>query len=202
MTSDDAIERDLLDYYAHELTSRADRPLGDERTHHVRLLTDELSRISPSTVLEIGCGAGRDGVILAASGATYIGTDLSPEAVRICRERGLDAREASATDLPLPDASVDAVWSMSTLMHLTDAQLTVAVAEIARVVKPGGIVEVGLWGHEPALASFDSSGRYFNRRTDDGLRAALAPIGDLEALETWDHGDDGHRYQWARIRRS
>lgn len=196
------ITESLLDFYAHEMTSRADRPLRGERLRHVQAFADELRSRAPCTVLEIGCGAGRDGVILAASGASYLGTDLSPEAVRICRERGLEAVVASATDLPLPDASVDAVWSMSTLMHLTDDQYAAALAEIARVTTPGGVVELGVWGHEAALAGYDEHGRFFNRRTDDSLRESLTAIGTLEAFDTWDHGDDGHRYQWARIRRS
>lgn len=196
------IERQLLAYYADEMAERASRPLEAGRLQHVRAFADLLRAAGAATVLEIGCGAGRDGTILAGSGASYLGTDISPEAVRISREQGLEARVASATDLPLPDGSVDAVWSMSTLMHLTDRQFDAALAEIARVVSPGGIVELGVWGREPALASFDEHGRYFNRRTDKALREAVAAVGEVEAFDTWHHGEDGHRYQWARIRRT
>ncbi|WP_168217699.1 class I SAM-dependent methyltransferase [Occultella kanbiaonis] len=197
MSTPEEIAARLLQYYADEMAQRADRPLGQERTAHVEAFADDLT--PTDTVLEIGCGAGRDGVILAATGATYIGVDLSPEGVRICRELGLDARVANVTDLPFEDDSIDAAWSMSTLMHLTDDQFSGALTEIGRVVRSGGMVEVAVWGHEPPLASFDEHGRYFNRRSDGGLRAALSPLGEVEAFDTWDHWH-GHRYQWARVR--
>ncbi|WP_420112228.1 class I SAM-dependent methyltransferase [Pseudactinotalea sp.] len=189
----------LLRYYATEMQERADRPLGAERTARVTAFTADLA--DHDTVLEIGCGGGRDGRILATGRGRYLGVDLSPEGVAICRDLGLDAQVASATDLPFRDRSIDAVWSMSTLMHLTDDQFTTALAEIARVLRDGGVAAIGVWGHEPALASTDEHGRFFNRRTDADLRRALAHVGSVEEFETWYHDGTGHHYQWARVRR-
>lgn len=198
MTDADTADQ-LLRYYAREMKQRVDRPLGPERTAHVHAFADALT--DSDTVLEIGCGAGRDGRILAAGRGRYVGIDLSPEGVAICRGLGLDARVASADELPFEDASVDAVWSMSTLMHLSDAAFSRSIEEIARVLRPGGVAAIGVWGREPAVASFDEHGRFFNRRTDADLRDALGRVGDIEVFETWDHGD-GHRYQWVRVRRA
>lgn len=197
--TEDQIRDRLIAYYAGEMADRRQRPLPRLRAERVADFARRLGEQLPASVLELGCGAGRDGVILAGSGAAYVGIDLSPAAVEICRERGLDAREASATALPLAEDSVDAVWSMSTLMHLTDDQQRQAIAEVARVVRPGGLVEIGVWGHDSGLTGPDSGGRHFNRRTDGGLRTLLAPLGTLEAFETWDHQGE-HHYQWARLR--
>ncbi|GAB2979442.1 class I SAM-dependent methyltransferase [Actinotalea caeni] len=196
--ADPLVAERMLAYYAGEMRTRADRPLGAERTARVQAFADALTEAD--TVLEVGCGAGRDGRVLAAGRGRYLGIDLSPEGVAICRTLGLDARVASATALPVADASVDAVWSMSTLMHLDPAAFEQALAEIARVLRPGGVAAVGVWGHEPALAGFDEHGRFFDRRTDAGLRAALERVGAVEVFETWGH-DGGHRYQWALVRR-
>lgn len=197
-SSEAAIRDRLLAHYATEMAERRDRPLTPDRDRCVRRFAAWLRARLPVRVLEVGCGAGRDGALLHATGADYLGVDLSPEAVAICRDRGLHAVEADATDLPVEDDSVDAVWSMSTLMHLTDAQQAQALREIARVARPGGIVEIGVWGHDVGLAGDDAAGRHFNRRSDDGLRAALAPVGELVAFETWEH-DGEHHYQWVRI---
>jgi SAM-dependent methyltransferase len=150
-------------------------------------------------VLEVGCGAGRDGLVLADGGCAYTGIDLSPAAVRICREQGLHALEASATDLPLADASFDAAWSMSTLMHLPGSGFDEAIGELGRVMKPGGPVAIGVWGHTRSGERTKPDGRYFRHRSDEELQAALRVLGEVVAFETWDWFDDGGHYQFARV---
>lgn len=100
------------------MKDRADRALGDNRTDRVRTFTEHLCANQARTLLEVGCGAGRDGLILSESGCAYTGIDLSPVAVQTCRDKGLNAVEASAIDLPFGHNSFNAAWSMSTLMHL------------------------------------------------------------------------------------
>ena len=82
------------------MKDRADRALGDNRTDRVRTFTEHLCANQARTLLEVGCGAGRDGLILSESGCAYTGIDLSPVAVQTCRDKGLNAVEASAIDLP------------------------------------------------------------------------------------------------------
>jgi SAM-dependent methyltransferase len=151
------------------------------------------------SVVEVGCGAGRDGKVLSSSGLAYQGLDLSPASVAICRELGLEAQEGSALDLPFAADEFDAGWSMSTLMHLTGDGLTTALAELKRVIRPGGLLEVGVWGGDEDREWTDAHGRYFQSRTDRRLRAMLAEVGQVVAFETWSPFDDGGHYQWARV---
>jgi SAM-dependent methyltransferase len=93
------------------------------------------------TVLDYGCGAGADAVLLAARGARVIGVDISPELIEIARKRAaaygfkVDFSAASAYDTGLPIASVDLVFSHAILHHL---DLLAARCETRRVLKPGG----------------------------------------------------------------
>ena len=193
------IEDQLRAYYDREMVERALRPLAGEREAHlaefVRLCRSE----GLASVVEVGCGAGRDGKVLSASGLAYRGLDLSAAAVAICRELGLDAREGSALDLPFAEDEFDAGWSMSTLMHLPGDGLTTALAELRRVLRPGGLLEVGVWGGDEDREWTDEHGRYFRSRTDDGLRSLLAEVGEVVAFDTWSRFDDGGHYQWARV---
>jgi SAM-dependent methyltransferase len=204
----EARRANLLAYYDAEAADRARRPIPPWRTaaqqEFLALLTEERW----STVLEVGCGPGRDGAAITAAGFTYTGADLSPGMVEVARAAGLDAHVASATDLPFGDHAFDAVWSMSTLMHLDDTELEAALSEIARVLVPGGLFAVGMWGAAEltvdSLAEPDQDygpPRYFHRRTDAMVRERLGRLGEIESWWTRPSSPgSSHRYQYAVVR--
>ena len=100
-------------------------------------------------VLEVGCGTGRLAAALGErAGADVTAVDASPAMVERARALGVDARAARAEALPFPDASFDAVV-MRMVVHLVDRPA--ALAEAARVLRPGGTLAVAT--EEPA--SFD-----------------------------------------------
>lgn len=134
------------------------------------LLSRALLRFLPRTprrVLDLGCGTG--GMLDCLhqqygssstggdTGAEIIGLDLEPVALHFSRQRGHRFLvQASATALPFPDNSFDAVVALDVLEHIPDHQS--AAREIARVLAPGGMVFVtvpayqSLWsGHDVAL---------------------------------------------------
>jgi SAM-dependent methyltransferase len=193
------IRDQLRAFYDTEMHARAERPLGPDREQHLAGFIDECGRRALRRVLEVGCGAGRDGTAIREAGLDYHGVDLSPVAVEICRRLGLDAVEGLATDLPFEDASFDAAWTMSTLMHLELDEMIDALTELRRVVRPGGMVEIGVWGHTTDGVRMADDGRYFRHCTDEGLQVLLAEIGDLETFGTWDWFEEGGHYQWARV---
>ena len=195
----DEIEARHKAYYDGEMADRATRPLDPERVARRDVFVAHLHDVGATSVVEVGCGAGRDGVALAAAGLAYVGVDLSSSAVTVCRELGLEALEGSALDLPLADDSVDAAWSMSTLMHLPGDGMERALGEIRRVVRPGGVAEVGVWGGHDRPRT-DEHGRYFHGRSDDTLLALLREFGEVEDFATWFFLEDGAHYQWARLR--
>jgi SAM-dependent methyltransferase len=193
------VSQRLVDYYADELPLRASQAPPPERLACMeRFVTTCLGR-GLRTVLEVGCGAARDGVLLRDSGLTYDGVDLSPVGVAICRARGLQAQVASATALPFATSSFDSAWTMSTLMHLEGSDLDVAVTELGRVVRPGGVLEVGVWGSTRAGTRVDEHGRFFQQRTDSQIRTVLESVGRVQAFNTWEWYDNGGHYQWARV---
>jgi SAM-dependent methyltransferase len=195
----DPVQRRLRAFYDNEMPERAHRPLGADRERRLASFLDECAHRNVRSVLEVGCGAGRDGTQIQQAGLAYRGIDLSPVAVEICRDLGLDAREGTATRLPFRDSRFDAAWTMSTLMHLDGNGMEEALAELARVVRPGGLVEIGVWGSTDDRERVDGRDRYFRQRSDDSLRRLLSELGRLDAFETWDWHDDGDHYQWARM---
>lgn len=103
-----------------------------------------------ATVVDIGCGAGTD-LLLAArrvgGSGRAIGVDMT-EAMRQRAARGaaacgldhVEVRSGDATRLPIDDRSVDVVISNGVLNLVPEKER--AVAEIARILKPGGRVQI------------------------------------------------------------
>jgi SAM-dependent methyltransferase len=110
-------------------------------------------------ILDAGCGTGNNLRHLARHGRA-VGVDLSDDALRFCRSRGVAAAKAGLLALPFPDASFDCVTSFDVLYHRWVRDDRAAVAEMARVLRPGGVLLVrvpalrALWGaHDEAVLS-------------------------------------------------
>jgi ubiquinone/menaquinone biosynthesis C-methylase UbiE len=90
--------------------------------------------------LDAACGTGRHTAALVARGYKTIGIDQSPEMVALARQKAPNAefRIGYLENLPLADSSVDLAVCGLALTHLRD--LSVAIKELARVVRPGGRV--------------------------------------------------------------
>jgi ubiquinone/menaquinone biosynthesis C-methylase UbiE len=89
-------------------------------------------------VLECGAGTGLLLERIAAFARSARGIDLSPGMLEKARARGLEVREASVTAIPFADASFDVACSFKVLAHVPD--IARALAEMARVTRPGGVV--------------------------------------------------------------
>jgi SAM-dependent methyltransferase len=95
------------------------------------------------TCVEIGCGAGRLTMHLAAEFDQVIGVDVAEGMLDVAREHvraaNVNFRASNGIDLPVETASADAVLSTHVFQHLDSLELGEAnFAEIARVLRPGG----------------------------------------------------------------
>ncbi len=95
-------------------------------------------------VLDAACGEGYGSFLLAHAAARVTGVDISADAVAHARERyprdNLEFIHGSVTELPLPDASVDAIVSFETIEHL--AAQREMLAEFRRVLAPSGVLVI------------------------------------------------------------
>ena len=87
-------------------------------------------------VFEAGCGTGLLLREAAAVARQAVGLDLSRGMLGPARARGLKVVQGSLTAVPLPGASFDLVYSMKVLAHVPPIKQ--ALAELARLVRPGG----------------------------------------------------------------
>lgn len=97
-----------------------------------RAARDLFSHADARSALDIGCG---DGAFFASLGIPGVGLDISQEAVRQARTRGIDARihDVAGSSLPFPDDSFDAVILLDTLEHLYEPRsLLVEARRVSR----------------------------------------------------------------------
>jgi len=101
-------------------------------------------------LLDVPCGFGRHSIPLAVAGYRVVGVDRSQTLLEEARRRAGNSRRPKLTradyrDLPFADASFDAAVNLfSSLGYLGDEEDTKALAEIGRVLRPGGrlVIEI------------------------------------------------------------
>jgi SAM-dependent methyltransferase len=102
-----------------------------------------------SRVLDIACGSGNLAIPLARGAAEVTGVDIAPNLLEQARQRAAAENlkaafdEGDAEQLPYTDASFDVVVSMFGAMFAPRPELV--VAEMARVLKPGGLLAMANW---------------------------------------------------------
>ena len=103
-------------------------------------------------VLDVACGTGVVAVTAARRGANVSAIDLTPELLERARKNAsiagvtIDYSEGDAEALPYPDASFDVV--LSQFGHIFAPRPAVALAEMLRVLKPGGRIAFSTWPPE------------------------------------------------------
>ncbi len=136
------------------------------------LMTEVSARLpGRGRVLDLGCGPRDQAACFAFLGFDYVGVDYSADAADLL---------ADAHALPFADASFECVFSYAVLEHLHNPYL--ALAEIARVLRPGGCYIGTVSQGEP----FHSS--YFHH-TAWGMAALIESNDQLELLRLWPAND-------------
>jgi SAM-dependent methyltransferase len=117
--------------------------------HRVDLASRRIGRCSRLSVLDVGCGVGVTDEFLVGRVGELHGVDVSESAVACAAERNPAARYQSydGRTLPYGDASLDLAFAICVMHHVPPPEWPGFVAEMARVVRPGGLVAV--FEHNP-----------------------------------------------------
>jgi SAM-dependent methyltransferase len=105
------------------------------------VVADDVRRQAQGPLADLGSGPGHIASFLAAQGARTLALDLAPAMAAVARHKlGVPATAGSLTALPFADASLGGAVAFYCLIHLDDAGLDVAAAELARTIAPGGVL--------------------------------------------------------------
>jgi len=145
------------DPYTYILTSLKNRDLKEFWQSGQAVVSREIlpllqsRQISTGIGMELGCGVGRIARDLAPKVAHWEGSDISANMLKVARERLAGFGNVGFTELtrsnfkPLPDASFDKAYCVAVFIHMDKEDFYLYLEELARVVKPGGLVYFDTW---------------------------------------------------------
>ncbi len=201
------MSKEAIEVFAGWAADGQAEEMEDEHGPAMRLAIAGMGLDRGERVIDLGCGNGwATRLIASLTGAQTLGFDGGAEMVALARR--LSAGNADVVfaqapfeDLPVADGAVDRVISMEALYYASD--LAAAIAEIHRVLRPGGRAEImvdcftenAVSERWPALldivmhrlgeagweAAFGGAG--FDPVTTERLRPAPGPESDFEASE-------------------
>jgi mutator protein MutT len=158
---------------------------------------------SGDSILDLGCGAGRDAkhflalgfdvtpvdgsAVLAATASAYLG-------------RHVEVVQFQALEY---EACFDAVWACASLLHVPKSQLDFVLRRALDALKPNGLAYMSFkWGENETV---DDKGRYFNNYTDVSLAKVAAALPGVSVIDIWindtPQGEQTQRWVNAVIRK-
>lgn len=110
----------------------------------------------PLVIFDAGCGTGRLVQLMQQEGHRVEGCDAEEEALRFCRQRGLDSVGlADLNTLELAPAAYDVITSIDVLYHTAIRDDRAVMARLRRGLRPGGMLILNLVAHEFLRSTHD-----------------------------------------------
>ena len=133
-----------------------------------------------ATILDMGCGSGRDVMAFSDMGFKAIGLDASEELIKLARERlGINAFVGDMSSW-ISSEPFDGIWCCASLIHLSEEEKERFFDNLKYNLKKGGAIYISVKdGIEPGL---DEEGRFVSSCSEAGLRVYLKSAG-CEILE-------------------
>lgn len=95
------------------------------------------------TVLNVGSGPNRDGVLLTQRGVTITCLDASQSMTGITKSQGYPSIEADFLKMPLKKGSFAGVWAYTSLIHVPKKEISTALFEARKLLKFDGVIGLG-----------------------------------------------------------
>lgn len=155
-----------------------------------------LEQYSGKSLLDIGCGPGRDLKYFSSLGYDVTGIEPSKILAQFARKHS-GARVIENTIQALKtEQQFDGIWACASLLHVPSDQLVIAFNKIAQVTKVNGVIYCSF-----KYGDFEGerNGRFFNFRTLESLREVLPT--SLQVIKDWITHDQrvGRSDEWLNI---
>lgn len=201
-----AIKADLQAFYDRDVERRKEKEPPAWKVKHRRRFLEQCREEECGQLLEVGSGPGRDSTHFAQHGLNPVPTDLSFGMVLACRGYGLSPVQMDTYNLGFADDTFDCVWSLNALLHVPKSSILRVWKEIHRVMRPGAIFFLGVYGgidHEGIYENdWNRPRRFFSRFTDEDIRDRIQEVFHLSHFERTEIGLPGQHFQALTLRKT
>ena len=161
-----------------ESTQNVDMHLAQDR--FLRLLDENAS------ILDFGCGSGRDTKYFLDKGYQVTATDGSAEICRLASAfTGIEVKEMLFQELD-DMGTYDGIWACSSILHLPKIELLPVICKMCMALKDSGVIYTSF-----KYSDYEGvrDGRYFTDFTEDSFKEFIAEIPELTIEDYWITGD-------------
>jgi len=172
--------QDTLIYYNENANVFAESTINVDFSEIQKQFLDKLN--AGVTILDFGCGSGRDTKYFLDHGYTVEAIDGSEELCKLASVyTGISVNHMLFQDLQEVD-KYDAIWACSSILHLPYAELVDVLKKMVIALKDNGLIYSSF-----KYGTFEGvrNGRYFIDMTEESLEKLLQEVDGLEVEETW-----------------
>jgi SAM-dependent methyltransferase len=130
-----------LEHYNQRAEDFREGTSDHDVSQNIAALLRHIESAPPFTILDFGCGPGRDLKTFAALGHVPIGLEGAARFVEMARtDTGCEVWQQDFLRLDLPDAQFDGVFANASLFHVPSEQLPTVLRQLHDTLKPGGVL--------------------------------------------------------------
>ncbi|MBE5978182.1 MAG: methyltransferase domain-containing protein [Paenibacillaceae bacterium] len=188
---------DSIDYYNKYAAKEFEETVNQDMSEIMREFLNYLEE--GDTILDLGCGSGRDSLTLYELGYDVTPLDASSEMCKLAEiHTGLDVLQMTFEQIDFDDV-FDGIWACASLLHTPKKELSGILTKIARALNEKGILYMSF-----KLGDFEGfrGERYFSDFTTDSISQLLRENGRFEILKLWETEDirSGHSdVKWLNV---
>lgn len=149
---------------------------------------DKFCGLSPSnaSILDFGCGSGRDTKYFLSAGMHVDATDGSEQLCKLASEyTGIPVKQMLFEELDEQE-KYDGIWACSSILHLPKDELKTVFEKMIRALKKNGIIYTSF---KYGTFEGERNGRYFTDFTEETFRKFISAVGHVKIEEMWLTGD-------------
>ena len=176
--------------YAYNLSApdRQQKNVSAWKLQERQAFLDLLQREEKATLLEIGAGTGKDSKFFQDNGLQVVSTDLSPEMVQLCHDKGLEAYEMDFKNLAFPNENFDAIYALNCLLHVPKKDLPEILDSLNKLLKPTGLFFMSVYGGPDSEGVWEKDyhqpKHFFSTYADDKLLSGVTRVFELVDFKT------------------